>query len=58
MVMKFESLMRAEGVVNKIHLLELQEAIESIAQDMIEDGFEYSDVKKFIKVQLDEILGD
>ena len=56
--MKFESLMRAEGVVNKIHLLELQEAIESIAQDMIEDGFEYSDVKKFIKVQLDEILGD
>jgi hypothetical protein len=56
--MKFESLMRAEGVVNKIHLLELQEVIESITQDMTEDGFEYSDVKEFIKVQLDEILGD
>ena len=55
--MEFESLMRAEAVISKVNLLELQEVIERITEDMTEDGFEYSDVKEFIKVQLDEILG-
>lgn len=56
--MNFETLMRVESIVTKLNILELREAIQSITDQMLEDGFEYSDVKEFIKVQLDEILGE
>lgn len=55
--MKFEMLMRAESIVTKQNIFDLQESIQSITDQMLEDGFEYSDVKEFIKVQLEEILG-
>ena len=55
--MLYDKLMRAESIVSKQNILDLQESIQSIADQMLEDGFEYSDVKEFIKVQLEEILG-
>ena len=56
--MLYDKLMRVEGIVTKLSIFELREAIQSITDQMLEDGFEYSDVKEFIKVQLDEILGE
>jgi len=55
--MRYEKLMRMEGIVNKQDLFDLQEAIQNITDQMLEDGFEYSDVKNFIQSQLEEILG-
>ena len=56
--MKFEQLMRAEGIVKKHTIIELQEIIQTIVDELEDDGFELSDVKEFIQVQLNEILGD
>ena len=56
--MNFETLMRAESVVTKLNIFELREAIQSITDQMLEDGFEYSDVKEFLLVEINEILGD
>jgi hypothetical protein len=55
--MLYDKLMRAEGIVSKQNILDLQEAIQAITDQMEEDGFELSDVKEFIKENLDEILG-
>jgi hypothetical protein len=55
--MNFETLMRIEGIVAKQSILDLQETISSIADQMLDDGFEYDDIKEFIQVYLDEILG-
>jgi hypothetical protein len=57
-IMNFETLMRAESVVTKLNILELREAIQSITDQMLEDGFEYSDVKEFLQVEINEILGE
>lgn len=56
--MEFEKLIRAEGIIKKQSIFDLQEAIQSIVDDMEEDGFELKDVKEFIQVQLNEILGE
>jgi hypothetical protein len=56
--MNFETLMRAESVVTKLNILELREAIQSITDQMLEDGFEYRDVKEFLQVEINEILGE
>jgi len=57
-IMEFEKLIRAEGIIKKQSIFDLQEAIQSIVDDMEEDGFELKDVKEFIQVQLNEILGE
>lgn len=56
--MKFETLKRAEEVVDVLSLINLEEAIQEIIDQMEGDGFELKDVKEFIQVQLNEILGD
>jgi hypothetical protein len=58
MVMEYDKLIRAESVVKKQSIFELQEAIENIVGDMEEDGFELQDAKDYIQVLLNEILGD
>jgi hypothetical protein len=58
MVMEYDTLMRAESIVKKQSIFELQEAIQSIVDDMEEDGFELQDAKDYIQVLLNEILGD
>ena len=56
--MEYDKLIRAESVVKKQSIFELQEAIENIVGDMEEDGFELQDAKDYIQVLLNEILGD
>ena len=56
--MEYDKLKRAESVVKKQSVYELQEAIENIVGDMEEDGFELQDAKDYIQVLLNEILGD
>jgi hypothetical protein len=58
MIMEYDKLIRAESVVKKQSIFELQEAIENIVGDMEEDGFELQDAKDYIQVLLNEILGD
>ena len=56
--MEYDKLIRAESIVKKQSVYELQEAIENIVGDMEEDGFELQDAKDYIQVLLNEILGD
>jgi hypothetical protein len=58
MVMEYDKLIRAESIVKKQSIFDLQEAIQSIVDDMEEDGFELKDTKDYIQVLLNEILGD
>ena len=54
--MEYDKLKRAESIVKKLY--ELQEAIQSIVDEMEEEGFELQDVKDYIQVLLNEILED
>jgi hypothetical protein len=56
--MNFETLMRVESIVTKLSILELREAIQSITDQMLEDGFEHSDVKEFLLIEINEMLGE
>jgi polyhydroxyalkanoate synthesis regulator phasin len=58
MVMEYDKLMRAESIVNKQSIFDLQEAIQSIVDDMEDGDFKLQDAKDYIQVLLDEILGD
>jgi hypothetical protein len=55
--MNFEKRERIENMLSFVSYANLKEAINDIADQMLEDGFEYSDVKEYIIDQLDEILG-
>jgi hypothetical protein len=50
--------MRAESIVSKQNIFDLQEAIQAITDQMLEDGFEHSDVKEFLLVEINEMLGE
>jgi hypothetical protein len=56
--MTLETLDRIEALINPHVILVLKEVINNISDNMLEDGFEYEDVKKYIQVHLDEILGE
>ncbi len=56
--MDFEKRERIENMLSFVSFVTLKEAINDIADQMLEDGFEYSDVKEYITEQLDEILGE
>ena len=56
--MDFEKRERIENMLSFISFVNLKEVINEIADQMLEDGFEYSDVKEYITDRLDEILGE
>jgi hypothetical protein len=56
--MDFEKRERIENMLSFVSFVNLKEAINDITDQMLEDGFEYSDVKEYITDQLDEILGE
>ena len=56
--MEYDKLIRAESIVNKQSIFDLQEAIQSIVDDMEDGDFKLQDAKDYIQVLLDEILGD
>jgi polyhydroxyalkanoate synthesis regulator phasin len=58
MVMEYDKLIRAESIVNKQSIFDLQEAIQSIVDDMEDGDFKLQDAKDYIQVLLNEILGD
>jgi hypothetical protein len=55
--MKEKTLDRIESILPTLDIIRLKEVINSIADNMLDDGFEYSDVKEYIKTHLTEILG-
>ena len=55
--MNFEKRERIESVLSFYSVKKLTESIDEIADAMLKDGFEYSDVKEYIKENLEEILG-
>jgi hypothetical protein len=44
-------------IENSIFLEALRDAINEVADNMLDAGYEYSEIKKFISIHLDEILG-
>jgi hypothetical protein len=56
--MNFEKRERIESLLSFNKTPKLTVIINDIADQMLEDGFEYSDVKEFINEYLDEILGE
>jgi hypothetical protein len=55
--MNQKKLDRIESILPTLDIIRLKEVINSIADNMLDDGFEYSDVKEYIKIHLTEILG-
>ena len=55
--MKEKTLDRIESILPTLDIIRLKEVINSIADNMLDEGFEYSDVKEYIKTHLTEILG-
>jgi hypothetical protein len=55
--MNFEKRERIESVLSFYSVKKLTESIDEITEAMLNDGFEYSDVKEYIKENLEEILG-
>ncbi len=49
---------RIEGLVNLNDLIKFQESVNDIADRLLLEGFEYSDVKEYLIRELDSILGD
>ena len=56
--MEYDQLKRAESVVKKQSVYELQDAIQSIVDEMEDGDFKLQDAKDYIQVLLNEILGD
>ena len=56
--MEYDKLKRAESVVKKQSVYELQDAIQSIVDEMEDGGFKLQDAKDYIQVLVNEILGD
>ena len=52
---KFE---RIEGLINLNDLIKFQESVNDIADRLLLEGFEYSDVKEYLIGELDSMLGD
>ena len=55
--MKSETRERIYDLLDLTYYEALNEAINEIANQMLDDGFTYKDVKEFITEQLDKILG-
>jgi hypothetical protein len=54
----YETLERLEGLINLKELQRFKESIQSIADDLEEEMFELSDVKAYLHLVLNELLGD
>ena len=56
--MEFEKFFEVEKVVGKLSIFDFQESVQTITDTMLDEGFEYSDIRKFLNVYLDEMLGN
>jgi hypothetical protein len=55
--MNYEKRERIENMLSFVSASKLTEAINDIADQMLDEGFEYDDVKEYIQIYTDEILG-
>jgi len=55
--MEIEKFERIESILSFTSASKLTESLNEIADQMLADGFEYSDVKEYISVYMNEILG-
>lgn len=56
--MNYEKRERIENMLKFESAVKLTEAINEIADQMLDDGFEYNDVKEYIQVYMNGILGE
>jgi hypothetical protein len=49
---------RIEGLIKLDDLIKFQESVNDIADRLLLEGFEYSDVKEYLIRELNEMLGD
>jgi hypothetical protein len=49
---------RIEGLIKIDDLMKFQELVNDIADRLLLEGFEYSDVKEYLIRELNEMLGD
>ena len=49
---------RIEGLIKLEDLIKFQESVNDIADRLLLEGFEYSDVKEYLIKELDSMLGD
>ena len=54
----YETLERLEGLINLKELQRFKESIQSITDDLENEMFELSDVKAYLQMEFNEILGD
>jgi hypothetical protein len=55
--MNYEKLERIESLLTFYSAANLREAIEEIANILLNDGFENEDVKEYIQIYVDLVLG-
>ena len=54
----YETIKMIEGLINLKELQRFKDSIQSIADDLEEEMFELSDVKAYLQMELNELLGD
>jgi hypothetical protein len=54
----YETIKMIEGLINLKELQRFKESIQAIADDLEEEMFELSDVKAYLQMELNELLGD
>jgi hypothetical protein len=56
--LNYATIERIEGLIDQKELQRFKESIQYIAGDLEDEGFELSDVKKYLQMELNELLGD
>ena len=56
--LNYETIERIEGLIDQKELQRFKESIQYIAGDLEDEGFELQDVKKYLQMELNELLGD
>jgi hypothetical protein len=56
--LNYATIERIEGLIDQKELQRFKESIQYIAGDLEDEGFELSDIKKYLQMELNELLGD
>ena len=54
----YEVLERIEGLVDLRELNSFKESIQAIVDDLEDEGFSFSEIRAYIQLELNELLGD
>jgi len=56
--LKYETIERIEGLIDLGDLGLFKNALENITNDLEMEGFELSDIRKYLQMELTEFLGE